>query len=41
MEETESNISQYLAEFDSADRQEPTAAKPKRMGSVSDLSSWN
>ena len=31
MEEIESNISRYLAELDSADRQEPNAAKPKRM----------
>jgi transposase len=31
MEEIESNISRYLAELDSADRQEPTAAKPKRV----------
>ncbi|HEX8477684.1 MAG TPA: IS1182 family transposase, partial [Telluria sp.] len=31
MEEIESNISRYLAELDSADRQEPSAAKPKRV----------
>jgi len=31
MEEIESNISRYLAELDSADRQEPAAAKPKRV----------
>jgi len=31
MEEIESNISRYLDELDRADRQEPTAAKPKRM----------
>ena len=31
MEEIESSISRYLAELDSADRQEPAAAKPKRV----------
>lgn len=31
MGEIEANISRYLAELDSADRQEPTAAKPKRV----------
>jgi len=31
MEEIESNISRYLTELDSADRQEPATAKPKRV----------
>lgn len=31
MGEIEANISRYLAELDSADRQEPTTAKPKRV----------
>ena len=31
MEEIESNISRYLAELDTADRQDPAAAKPKRV----------